>query len=70
MNNQAHCNKHHNNYKLMFYRSLDQIKQLKRMYQEEKLRADQLQADLDKIDDFYELTESELARSVRSNSVN
>ncbi len=64
------ANIHHNNYKILYAQALEQIAQLKRMYQDEKVRADLLQADLDAIDDFYELTESELARSVRSNSIN
>lgn len=64
------ANIHHNNYKLMYSEALEQIKKLKRMYQDEKLRADLLQKDLDAIDDFQEITESAIANSLRNNSIN
>lgn len=58
-------NKHHNNYELEIGILKDIIVTLKRMLEKEKLRADLLQTELDNIDDFYALTESEIARSLK-----
>lgn len=51
-------------------KALEQAAMYKRMFQEEKLRADLLQKDLDAIDDFHALVESEIARSLNNRKVN
>lgn len=58
------CNKHHNNYKILYSDALIKIKQLEEEVQRQKFRGDNLQHDLDRYDDFLAVCESETARSL------
>jgi hypothetical protein len=49
---------------------VETIKELEKQLDKANLRAELLQKDLDAIDDFHALTESEVARSLRNTKVN